>query len=190
LVLAQFRVKVNGGLIISKALRVTLLVTLVLGLVMTSCSSTPSATLTLTEGTQLGNLAPDFQFNSLEGESISLSDLRGKPVLINFWATRCPPCVSEIPYLQEIYNEWSGTELILLVINIGESPTKVKEFLQGHNLSLPVLLDAKQLVANKYRITAIPTTFFIDKDGIIQEKMIGAFRSKADIEKKLSKITD
>jgi peroxiredoxin len=150
----------------------------------------PSATSAPTQGTQVGNLAPDFQFNSLEGQAISLSDLRGKPVLINFWATRCPPCVSEMPYLQEIYNEWSETELMLLVINIGESASKVKEFLQGHNLSLPVLLDAQQLIANKYEIAAIPTTFFVDKDGIIQEKVIGAFPNKAEIEKRLSKIID
>jgi len=149
---------------------------------------TPSTTSAPTQGTQVGNLAPDFQINSPDGQTMSLSDLRGKPVLINFWATRCPPCVSEMPYLQEIYNEWSETELMLLAINIGESSTKVKEFLQGHNLSLPVLLDAKQLVARKYGISAIPTTFFIDKDGIIQEKVIGAFPNKAEIEKRLNKI--
>ena len=151
---------------------------------------TPSTASAPTQGTQVGDLAPDFQFNSLEGQTISLSDLKGKPVLINFWATRCPPCVSEMPYLQEIYNEWSETGLMLLAINIGESPTKVKEFLQGHNLSLPVLLDTKQLIASKYEIGAIPTTFFIDKDGIIQERIIGAFPNKAEIEKRLSKIVD
>jgi len=149
---------------------------------------TPSTTPTPTQGAQVGNLAPDFQLNSLESQTISLSDLKGTPVLINFWATWCHPCVSEMPYLQEIYNEWSEAELMLLAINMGESSTKVKEFIQSYNLSLPVLLDAKQLIASKYEIGAIPTTFFIDKDGIIQEKVIGAFPNKAEIEKRLSKI--
>lgn len=140
------------------------------------------------QGTRVGNLAPDFQLQNLDGQSISLSGLQGKPVLLNFWATQCPPCRSEMPYLQEIYNEWSDKELTLVAINIGESSAKVERFMQSQNLSLPVLLDTKQDVAQKYGIQYIPTTFFIDKDGIIQEKIIGAFSSKAQIEMSLSKI--
>jgi len=145
-------------------------------------SSTPA------QGTKAGNLAPNFQLNNLEGKPASLSDLRGKPVILNFWATRCPPCVSEMPYLQEIYNEWSETELMLLAINIGESSTKVNDFIQSHNLSLPVLLDTKQDVAQRYNIQYIPTTFFIDKDGIIQAVKIGAFPNREAIEDDLTKI--
>ena len=140
------------------------------------------------QGTRVGNLAPDFQLQNLDGQSISLSGLQGKPVLLNFWATQCPPCRSEMPYLQEIYNEWSDKELTLVAINIGESSAKVERFMQSQNLSLPVLLDTKQDVAQKYGIQYIPTTFFIDKDGIIQEKIIGAFSGKAQIEMGLSKI--
>ena len=133
-------------------------------------------------------LAPDFQLPNLEGQTISLSDLKGKPVLLNFWATWCGPCVSEMPYLQEIYDEWSGKGLMLLTINRGESSSTVKGFMQKRNLSLPVLLDTELVVAQRYNIMGIPTTFFIDKDGIIQEKVIGAFPNKAEIEKRLSKI--
>jgi peroxiredoxin len=142
-----------------------------------------------TEGTGVGNLAPGFQLQSLDGQSVSLSDLQGKPVLLNFWATRCPPCVSEMPYLQEIYNEWSETELILLAINIGESSAKVKEFMQSHSLSLPVLLDTNQDIAQEYNIRYIPTTFLIDKKGIIQATKVGAFSSKREIEGILAKIS-
>jgi peroxiredoxin len=148
----------------------------------------PSSPSTPVQGTQTGNLAPDFQLQSLDGQSASLSGLRGKPVLINFWATRCPPCRSEMPYLQEIYNEWSETELILLAISIGEGPTEVKEFMQSHKLSLPVLLDTNQDVALEYNIRYIPTTFFIDKKGIIQAMKVGAFSSKEEIEGVLTKI--
>ena len=77
---------------------------------------------------------------------------------------------------------------MLLAIDIGESRAKVEQFMQSNNLSLPVLLDIREVVAREYNITNIPTTFFIDKDGIVQEKIIGAFPSKDAIEKHLSKI--
>ena len=93
-----------------------------------------------------------------------------------------------MPFIQEVYKEWSDKGLVLLAINVGESSSKVEEFMQNHNLSFTVLLDTKQNVARRYNITGIPTTFFIDKDGIIQEKVIGAFRNKTQIENRLSKI--
>ena len=166
----------------NKLLTAILVMILTSGLLITGCAtgSEPTAT--------VGQTAPDFQLQNLDGQSISLSDFKGKPVLVNFWATRCPPCVFEMPYLQEIYDEWSGKGLILLAINIGESSSKVEQFLQDHNLSLPVLLDTRAVVAQRYSIQYIPTTFFIDKDGIIQEKIIGAFPNKEAIENRVSKI--
>jgi peroxiredoxin len=140
-------------------------------------------------GTSVGDLAPDFELPDLDGQSVSLSGLRGKPVLINFWSTGCPPCRDEMPYLQEIYDEWSGTELALLAINIGDSPAKVEEFMQGYSFTLPVLLDTSQGVALKYNIRYIPTTFLIDREGIIQTTRVGAFSNKGEIEELLTKIT-
>ena len=130
---------------------------------------------TPTQGTQVGDLAPDFQLNNLEGKPVSLGDLRGKPVILNFWATWCRPCVSEMPFIQRVYEEQSAEGLVLLAINIGGTSSQIKEFLQSHNLSLPVLLDTKQDVARRYNIQYVPTTFFIDKEGIIQTVKIGAF---------------
>ncbi len=142
------------------------------------------------EGTQVGNLAPDFQLQSLDGQTVSLGNLRGKPVLINFWATRCPSCVSEMPYIQEVFEdkEWLDKGLVILAVDIGESPSTVENFMQNHNLSFTVLLDIKQDVARRYNITGTPTTFFIDKDGIIQDKVIDAFQNKTQIENRVSKI--
>ena len=139
-------------------------------------------------GARVGEPAPDFQLENLAGQSISISDLQGKPVLLNFWATWCPPCRAEMPYLQQIYEEWSDKGLVLLAIDIGEGPSQIKEFLETNNLSLPVLLDSDKSVAQRYNITGIPTTFFIDKDGTIQVKIIGAFPSKTVIEENLDKI--
>jgi thiol-disulfide isomerase/thioredoxin len=110
------------------------------------------------------------------------------PVLLNFWATWCPPCVGEMPYLQEIYDERTEDELLLLCINVGESPEQVGEFLQENELSLPVILDMQRSVAASYNITAFPTTYFIDKDGIIRGKVVGAFRTKASIERYIEDI--
>ena len=187
----------------NKTPKAMLLIILTLGLVITGCSAglnqegmapAPESTAPTqegpapAEGSEVGKLAPDFQLENLEGQSVSLSDLRGKPVMLNFWATWCPPCRAEMPYIQQIYEEWSGKGLEVLAIDIGESPSEVKKFLQNQGLSLPVLLDTKKNVAQKYNITGIPTTFFIDSDGIIQEKVIGAFPSKGAIEKHLSKI--
>ena len=156
------------------------------GLVLAGCTSgsTPGG------GSEAEMLAPDFQLISLDGQTVSLSDFRGKPVLLNFWATWCGPCEFEMPFLQEIHEdeEWSQKGLVILTVDIGEHPTKVKLFASSLNLSFIILLDIDQDVALKYNIRAIPTTFFIDKDGIIQETKIGAFADKADIEKRLGKI--
>jgi thiol-disulfide isomerase/thioredoxin len=149
---------------------------------ITSCS-TDSA-----QSPQIDYPAPDFQFQNPDGQPISLSDLQGKPVLINFWQVRCPPCRMEMPYLQQVYEQWSDKGLMVLAINIGESSAKVEAFMQSNDLSLPVLLDTNQDTAQGYNIQYIPSTFFIDKDGIIQEKIVGAFPSKIAIEEKLSKI--
>ena len=170
-------------LIINKVLKAVLPVILTLVLLLTGCSADSKQLMA-----RVGEPAPDFRLQNLNGQSVTLSELRGKPVLLNFWATWCPPCRAEMPYLQEIYEEWTGMGLVLLTINVGESSTRVKDFLETYNLSLPVLLDTNRSVANKYNITGIPTTFFIDKDGIIQEKVVGSFRNKEQIERYLDKI--
>lgn len=139
-------------------------------------------------GPELGNPAPDFQFQSAEGQATSLGNLRGEPLILNFWATWCHPCVYEMPYLQQVYEEQSDKGLVLLAINMGETSSQVKEFLQSHSLSLPVLLDSKRDVAARYNIWAVPTTFFIDKDGTIQAVKVGAFPNKGAVEDYLDKI--
>ncbi len=177
----------------NKVPRVILSVILALVLLLAGCSAgsepldgeSPTAPV---KGTQVGNLAPDFQLQNLDGQTISLGNLRGKPVLINFWATWCDYCVDEIPYIQEIYEERSNKGLEVLAINKGESSSTVAAFMRSYNLPFTVLLDTRQDVAQGYNITGIPTTFFIDKDGIIQDKIIGAFPNKTQIEKRLSKI--
>ena len=159
-----------------------LLIMLISGLLVAGCAGGVS------QNPWIGKPAPDFQFQSSEGQATSLSDLKGKPVILNFWAIRCSPCRMEMPYIQQVYDEWQEKGLMLLAINIGESPSQIAEFLQSQGLSLPVLLDIEGNIAQKYKIQYIPTTFFIDRDGIIQDMKVGAFQSKAEIESSLSKL--
>lgn len=166
----------------NKRLIAILVMILTSGLLIIGCATGSEPIAAVSEA------APDFQLQNLDGQPISLSDFKGKPVLINFWATWCGPCVSEMPYIQEIHEEWPDKGLVVLAINIGDSSSEVEQFLQNHNLSLPVLLDTKKVVAQRYSIRAIPTTFFLDKDGMIQVKVIGAFPNKAAIESRLSEI--
>jgi peroxiredoxin len=136
----------------------------------------------------IGKPAPDFTLPDLDGESVSLSDLKGSPVVVNFWNTGCPPCREEMPYLEAVYNENKDSVLVLLTINIGQNASTVADYLEENNLTLPVLLDSDGAVTQHYGISGIPTTFFIDKDGILKVKVIGGFPSKAAIESRLSEI--
>jgi peroxiredoxin len=158
-----------------------LLILLASGILVTGCSAS-------VEAPEIGKAASGFQLTDIDGQSISLSDFRGEPVLLNFWATWCGPCRMEMPYIQEVYDERSEPGLVILAINIGESLTTVEEFMRDYNLSFPVLLDMKGNVAGKYNITGIPATYFIDSDGIIRDMQIGAFRSVAEIEDILSRV--
>ena len=179
----------------NKRLRIALVIVSTVVLVVVGCSpgpapqaSAPSSIPSPNEGIQVGNVALDFQFPSQDQEPVFLSDLRGRPVVLNFWATWCGPCVSEMPYLQEIHEEYSEEGLVLLAINAGESPSRVEQFLQSNNLALPVLLDTSGVINQQYHIQWLPTTLFIDEDGIIQSRSIGAFRYKEQIENELGKI--
>ena len=164
-----------------KTILLAILVLISTGLVMLGCS---------TQSTEVDNRnsAPDFQFYDPEEKPVFLSDLRGKTVMLNFWATWCGPCVYEMPYLQQVYQEWSDKGLVLLAINMGESSSRVNAFLQRYSVSFPVLLDPGQEVALKYNVSYIPTTFFIDKEGFIQAVKVGPFPNKKAIEDELNKI--
>ncbi len=183
----------------NKMLKVIWLVMLIPVLLIAGCSSQPEIDISgigsITacaeysgQGLQRGDPAIEFQFQNATGQTVALSDLKGKVVLVNFWATWCGPCNIELPFIQQIYDEWQERELVVLAIDIGESPSTVAEFMQNKELSFPVLLDSEMKVAAQYRVMYIPTTFFIDKDGIIQYIKVGAFQSQEEIESILSQL--
>ena len=163
-----------------------ILASLSLGLLISGCSRGSA-----TEAAVVGKKAPAFELPNADGESVSLSDFNGSPILINFWHTGCPPCRHEMPHLQQVHSEMQEDGLILLTIDVRESPGMVIQFLESKNLSPllnTVLFDSNGDIRRKYGIQYFPTSFFVDRDGVIKEKVIGAVPSKEAIEKGLDKI--
>lgn len=125
--------------------------------------------------TQTGPSAPNFTLQDLNGRMVSLSDYKGKVVLINIWATWCPPCVSETPSIDKLYKMLEDEDFELLAVSIDEGGKKVVEdFMKNKDLSFPVLLDPEGRVARLYRTTGVPESFIVRKDGTIDNKIVGA----------------
>lgn len=125
-----------------------------------------------------GKLAPEITLNNLNGQTVKLSDYRGKIVILNFWASWCPPCKSEMPELNEAAREFaSGADAVLLTVNLTdgsrETVDKARKYIADNNYSMTVLLDTQSKAANAYNITSIPTTYVIDKQGIIINSIVG-----------------
>lgn len=117
--------------------------------------------------------AIDFSLKDLNGNELSLSDLKGKKVFLNFWATWCPPCKAEMPDIEKLYQETKDSELVIVSVEIGEPLNTVKSFIDSNKYNFKVLIDPDQSVATKYNITSIPTSYFIDEDGNIVSKHVG-----------------
>ncbi|WP_298271354.1 TlpA disulfide reductase family protein [Geobacter sp.] len=121
-----------------------------------------------------GNPAPDFTLNTLNGELVKLSDLKGQVVLVNFWATWCPPCREEIPSLMRLDAAMAGKPFRMLCISIDEGgKVAIEEFFRKSGYALPALSDADKRVGKTYGITGVPETFVIDKRGVILKKVVG-----------------
>jgi peroxiredoxin len=140
---------------------------------------------------QVGKLAPDFTLpDALTGQDISLSAFRGRPVLLNFWTTWCPACRFEKPHLIAAYNDFADRGLVMLGVNIGETPSLVRDYVTRIGIPFTVLLDTKREVADLYQVRGIPVTFLIDKQGVTQKVRMGAFRNAADVAASLEKIIE
>lgn len=123
-------------------------------------------------------VAPDFTLTNLNGEEVSLSDYRGQNVYLNFWASWCPPCRAEMPDMEEIHQEYQDKGLVVLTVNLAESKDTVQKFITANDFTFPVLLDPKNEAAKLYKITSIPVSVFINKDGVIAEKRVGMLTKK------------
>jgi peroxiredoxin len=123
---------------------------------------------------KVGLPAPDFTFPDTHGKMISLSDYRDKVVLINIWATWCPPCVDEMPSMEKLYQKLKGEKFEILAVSVDTSGLKVVDlFIKTHQLTFPVLIDSAGTIGAAYATTGIPESFIVNKKGILIKKIIG-----------------
>jgi len=130
-------------------------------------------------GLKIGAKAPNFSLKTLDGKQVELSDYEGKKVMLNFWATWCPPCKKEMPDMEK-YTQQAGDDVVVLAVNI-DPENDVQAFVEDNGITFTIPLDsqsAKNPVNERYKILSIPTTYFIDKKGIIRNKVISAMTLK------------
>jgi peroxiredoxin len=117
--------------------------------------------------------APDFTLQGEDGKTYRLSDYRGKVVVLNFWATWCPPCRYEMPSMERAHKKLQGEKIVLLAINVGESEDGVFEFTGQYPVTFPLLLDTEGAIIRKYPVIGLPTTFVIDPRGVVTYRAVG-----------------
>ena len=172
--------------------KITYIIILLLGLawIFVSADRTGTSTSGLIPAPQQGFLAPDFELQTTTGETVKLSDLRGQAVLVNLWATWCPPCRAEMPAIEKIHNEYKDDGLVVLAVNMTYQDTRsnIAPFMEEYDLTFPVLLDETGQVGSAYQLRSLPSSFFIGRDGIIQEVVIGGPMAEALLRTRVEQI--
>jgi cytochrome c biogenesis protein CcmG/thiol:disulfide interchange protein DsbE len=137
-----------------------------------------------------GFQAPDFSLQNDQGDFVRLSDLRGKPVLVNVWASWCTPCRAEMPAIQRLYQDYQSRGLEILAVNstTQDSVERAAAFAQDLGLTFPVLFDTDGEVARLYKVQALPSSYFIKPDGKIEEVVIGGPMSEALLRVRVEKL--
>jgi len=143
--------------------------------------NTEVATPTIAKGTsissiEVGATAPDFELTTLNGKKTKLSDYRRKKVILNFWASWCPPCKAEMPHMQKFYEKNKDKNITILSVNLtsmDRGSVAVKAFVKKNKLTFPVLMDENGDIGKTYQAFTIPTSYMIDQNGMIRKKMIG-----------------
>lgn len=131
-----------------------------------------------------GSPAPDFAANALDGGEVRLSNFRGRPTWINVWASWCPPCRAELPDIAATYAEVTGrpgdaSRLVLMLVSLGEAPDDVRRFVERTRFPLPVLVDQEYRITATYRVSGLPTHFFVGADGTLRDFAIGGLKPRA-----------
>jgi peroxiredoxin len=126
-------------------------------------------------GLQIGDRAPNFTLTAPDGKKVSLNTYRGKPVMLNFWYASCPGCLAEIPGMQRFYasQHTAGRDFAILGVNSVDDVPTARQFIQQHGLTYQIVMDSDQSVAGLYHVTATPTSYFIDRQGIIRSMVVG-----------------
>lgn len=127
-------------------------------------------------GIEKGDLAPDFQLTTLDGKQVKLSDYKGKKVILNFWATWCPPCRAEVPDLEKFYSSYKDKDMVIIGVDLTKAEkgkSVIRNFVKSYGITYLVPLDIENLVSGVYQVSVIPTSYVIDSRGIISEKVVG-----------------
>ncbi len=130
---------------------------------------------------RIGFTAPDLELTTLDGNTVSLNDYRGKVVLLNFWASWCPPCKAEMPAMQSVTEDYPADQVAILSVNstFQDEMGAIQDFVVTYGLTFPVLLDTDGEVSSRYQVQALPTSYFIDQHGLIQKVIYGGPLSEA-----------
>jgi len=137
-----------------------------------------------------GSQAPDFTLETLDGETVTLSDYRGKVVFLNFWASWCPPCRAEMPSMERLNEVFDGRDFVMRAINVEQDPASVHHFLEQDPPAFTVLLDPDQKAQRLYQVYRFPESFLIDKQGVVLERFVGGRNwSSVDFMKQLDRLT-
>lgn len=135
-------------------------------------------------GLDINEFAPDFELENLAGEKVKLSDYKGKKVILNFWATWCPPCRVEMPYMQNYYEEYKDLANVeILAVNMtkierGDKLENIKEFVNDNELTFPILLDKDGEIMDLYRVRAYPTTYILNTEGMVTDRIVSSLDEK------------
>lgn len=170
----------HGYLVVAATLPLILLIVLGLVLVMRAPSVGPAT---------IGSVAPDFTLADLDGNPIHLAELRGRPVIVNFWASWCGPCVEEFPLLREAVSEHAAEGLVVIGIVFDDRSEAARGFMYRNGATWAAAMDPGQRVADAYGILSVPETFFIGRDGTVVARQIGQF-SQPSLAGKLAAIMD
>ena len=131
-------------------------------------------------GSEIGYLAPDFRLETENGDIVVLSDFRGRPVFINFFAVWCGPCRFEMPEIESVYNSL-GDDLVVLTVDVRESSERVKAYKELLGLTMPTVMDTHRQVATAYQVPGLPWTYILDDKGVVRHIKFGAFLSREEI---------
>lgn len=123
---------------------------------------------------QEGDIAPNFILTTMEGEKVELEELRGQGVFLNFWGTYCPPCVDEMPYMDNQYQDFKDRGVEILAVNVGESDLAIERFADRLDLTFPILKDKNKSVMDRYGVGPLPSTYLLDENGEVQRVLTGA----------------
>lgn len=152
-------------------------------------AAAPAPAVRRLRGNPVGQPAPAFQLRDVDGREHTLDEYRGRPVLINFWATWCGPCRAEMPIIEAAYQQHKEDGLVVLAIDVRENPELARTFAGWLGVSFTILDDGTGDVAYRYRVTAFPTSFFVDREGIIRAWQVGAMDESA-LNRHLSQIME